>query len=108
MLQINIWTALRELGVGANLQHYNPLVIDDAVRALCLICRRGSWEAHRADAVRRIVAEPDAKESSLATSRRECLSSTDAFPKSEVWGEPCGETCAVLFYARVYSLTICP
>ncbi len=30
MLQINIWTALRELGLGANIQHYNP-VIDEIV-----------------------------------------------------------------------------
>jgi predicted oxidoreductase (fatty acid repression mutant protein) len=33
MLQFAVWTGLREMGVGANLQHYNP-VIDDAVRAL--------------------------------------------------------------------------
>lgn len=33
MLQISVWTALRELGVGATLQHYNP-VIDEAVRQL--------------------------------------------------------------------------
>lgn len=33
MLQISIWTALRELNIGANLQHYNP-VIDDAVKKL--------------------------------------------------------------------------
>lgn len=33
MLQIAIWTALRELGIGANIQHYNP-VIDDAVKKL--------------------------------------------------------------------------
>ncbi len=33
MLQIAVWGALRELGVGANLQHYNP-VIDEAVRDL--------------------------------------------------------------------------
>lgn len=33
MLQINIWSALRELGVGANIQHYNP-VIDEAVREM--------------------------------------------------------------------------
>ena len=33
MLQINIWSALRELGIGANLQHYNP-VIDEKVKAL--------------------------------------------------------------------------
>ncbi|MEA5019354.1 MAG: nitroreductase family protein [Gordonibacter sp.] len=33
MLQISIWSGLRELGIGASLQHYNP-VIDDAVHAL--------------------------------------------------------------------------
>ena len=33
MLQISVWTGLRALGVGANLQHYNP-VIDAAVRKL--------------------------------------------------------------------------
>ena len=33
MLQLSIWSSLRELGIGASLQHYNP-VIDDAVRAL--------------------------------------------------------------------------
>ena len=30
--QINVWNALAEKGIGANLQHYNPL-IDDAVKA---------------------------------------------------------------------------
>ena len=33
MLQLAVWAALRDLGLGANLQHYNP-VIDGAVRAL--------------------------------------------------------------------------
>lgn len=33
MLQLAIWTGLRELNVGASLQHYNP-VIDAAVREL--------------------------------------------------------------------------
>ncbi len=28
---INVWNALAEVGIGANLQHYNP-IIDDAVR----------------------------------------------------------------------------
>jgi len=32
MLQFAIWTALTDLGLGANLQHYNPL-IDDQVKA---------------------------------------------------------------------------
>lgn len=33
MLQLAIWTALRELNVGASLQHYNP-VIDQKVKEL--------------------------------------------------------------------------
>lgn len=33
MLQMTIWTALAEEGIGANVQHYNPL-IDDAVKDL--------------------------------------------------------------------------
>lgn len=33
MLQLSIWSGLRELGIGASLQHYNP-VIDTKVREL--------------------------------------------------------------------------
>ena len=33
MLQLAIWSSLRELGIGASLQHYNP-VIDARVREL--------------------------------------------------------------------------
>lgn len=33
MLQLGIWSGLRELDIGASLQHYNP-VIDETVRAL--------------------------------------------------------------------------
>ena len=33
MLQLSIWTALRELNVGANIQHYNP-IIDKALAEL--------------------------------------------------------------------------
>lgn len=33
MLQFTIWTALRDLGVGASIQHYNP-VIDSVVKQL--------------------------------------------------------------------------
>ncbi len=33
MLQISIWSGLREKGIGASLQHYNP-VIDERVRTL--------------------------------------------------------------------------
>lgn len=58
MLQLAVWSGLRELGVGANLQHYNP-VIDDAVRELT-----GVPESYRLVAqlpFGGIVAEPDAK-----------------------------------------------
>lgn len=33
MLQISLWSGLRELGIGASLQHYNP-VINETVREL--------------------------------------------------------------------------
>lgn len=33
MLQISVWCALRDLGIGANIQHYNP-VIDQALASL--------------------------------------------------------------------------
>ena len=41
MLQYMVWTALAEAGVGASLQHYNPL-IDDAVRQRWQIPK--NWE----------------------------------------------------------------
>lgn len=40
MLQFAIWTALEDMGLGASLQHYNPL-IDDTVRRRWLIEK--SW-----------------------------------------------------------------
>lgn len=33
MLQLSIWTSLRELGIGASVQHYNP-VIDHKIKEL--------------------------------------------------------------------------
>lgn len=33
MLQISIWAVLAELGIGSNLQHYNP-VIDDTIKKM--------------------------------------------------------------------------
>lgn len=33
MLQLSIWSGLKELGIGASLQHYNP-VIDDMVKEM--------------------------------------------------------------------------
>lgn len=41
MLQFAIWTALTDLGLGVNLQHYNPL-IDDEVKQLFQVPQ--SWK----------------------------------------------------------------
>ena len=59
MLQINIWTALRELGIGANLQHYNP-VIDNLVQEMFEVPK--SWKLIAQMPFGGIVAEPDPKE----------------------------------------------
>lgn len=59
MLQISIWTALRDRGVGANIQHYNP-VIDDAVKAFLDL--PASWRLIAQMPFGGIVAEPGAKE----------------------------------------------
>ncbi len=58
MLQISIWTALRDLGIGANLQHYNP-VIDDAVKQMLNL--PNSWKLIAQMPFGGIVAKPDAK-----------------------------------------------
>ncbi len=59
MLQISIWTALRDLGVGANIQHYNP-VIDAAVKKLSDVPENFKLNAQMPFGG--IVAEPDPKE----------------------------------------------
>ncbi|NLJ94622.1 MAG: nitroreductase family protein [Clostridiaceae bacterium] len=59
MLQINIWTALRELGLGANLQHYNP-VIDDKVKEMFDLSEDSVLLAQMVFG--NIVEEPEAKE----------------------------------------------
>ncbi|MGO3081993.1 MAG: nitroreductase family protein [Psychrobacter celer] len=41
MHQYAMWTELRTLGIGANLQHYNPLVDEDAAAAFAI---PDSWE----------------------------------------------------------------
>lgn len=41
MLQFAIWTALTNMGLGANLQHYNPL-IDEKIKALFAV--PDSWK----------------------------------------------------------------
>lgn len=59
MLQFTIWTALRELGIGASLQHYNP-VIDAAVRELFDVPE--DWKLVAEMPFGGIVEEPGAKE----------------------------------------------
>ena len=59
MLQINIWTGLRELGIGANLQHYNP-VIDSLVQEMFEVPK--SWKLIAQMPFGGIVTEPDLKE----------------------------------------------
>ncbi len=58
MLQLAIWTALRDLNIGANLQHYNP-IIDDAVRKMLDL--PDSWVLVGQMPFGGIVAEPEAK-----------------------------------------------
>ena len=41
MLQFAIWTALEDLGLGVNLQHYNPLIDDDIKKVFDL---PDSWD----------------------------------------------------------------
>lgn len=59
MLQFNIWSALRSVGVGASLQHYNP-VIDEAIREVTGAPE--AWELVAQALFGGIAAEPEPKE----------------------------------------------
>ncbi|MFZ2959030.1 MAG: nitroreductase family protein [Candidatus Ozemobacteraceae bacterium] len=59
MLQFVIWTALAEEGIGASLQHYNP-VIDDAVKTEWNL--PDSWKLLAQMPFGKPVAQPDEKE----------------------------------------------
>ena len=59
MLQLAVWTALREKGIGANLQHYNP-VIDERVKALFGV--PASWKLIAQMPFGGIAAQPEPKE----------------------------------------------
>ncbi|MDY3973246.1 nitroreductase family protein [uncultured Veillonella sp.] len=59
MLQISVWEGLREMGVGASLQHYNP-VINEAVQKLFNL--PSNWVLDAQMPFGGIVAEPEAKE----------------------------------------------
>ena len=59
MAQINVWTTLRELGLGASLQHYNP-VIDKMVKEMFDI--PDDWILVSQMVYGNILEEPDKKE----------------------------------------------
>lgn len=59
MLQISVWAALREREIGANLQHYNP-VIDAKVKKLLDLPE--SWVLLAQMPFGGIAAQPDSKE----------------------------------------------
>ncbi len=59
MLQISVWSGLRELGIGASLQHYNP-VIDENVQKLFDLPE--SYRLVAQMPFGGIVEEPEAKE----------------------------------------------
>lgn len=59
MLQISLWAALRERGIGANIQHYDP-VIDEAVRELLDV--PASWALRAQMPFGGIVDRPKPKE----------------------------------------------
>ena len=58
MVQIAVWSALRELGVGATLQHYNP-VIDGAVKKMFAV--PDSWKLIAQMPFGGILEEPEPK-----------------------------------------------
>lgn len=59
MLQLSIWSGLKELGIGASLQHYNP-IIDKMVREMFDIPESYVLKAQMPFGG--IVSSPDAKE----------------------------------------------
>ncbi len=66
MLQLSVWTGLRELNIGGTLQHYNP-IIDDMVREMFDLPK--SWILNAKIPFGGIVSEPDAKEKEDITNR---------------------------------------
>jgi len=59
MLQFAIWSQLEELGLGVNLQHYNPL-IDDEVKAAWGIPQ--SWRLRAEMVYGKKLEEPDSRD----------------------------------------------
>lgn len=68
--QFAVWSALANIGIGASLQHYNPL-IDDAVREAFDIPK--SWKLRAEQPFGNIVAPPTEKEFAPIESRVKAL-----------------------------------
>ncbi len=66
MVQSNLWVGLRELGLGASLQHYNP-VVDEAVKNLS--GADASWRLVAQMPFGAIESEPEPKEKMDITQR---------------------------------------
>lgn len=58
MLQFIVWTALENIGLGASLQHYNPLIDAETAKMFGL---PASWKLLAEMPFGRIVAQPDEK-----------------------------------------------
>ena len=59
MLEFAIWTALEDAGLGASLQHYNPLIDEEVKKTWNL---PGSWKLLAQMPFGNVLAAPDAKE----------------------------------------------
>jgi uncharacterized protein len=66
MLQFTVWTALEELGLGASLQHYNPLIDEEVKRTWNL---PDSWKLMSEMPFGNRLAEPGEKEFSSLDAR---------------------------------------
>ena len=66
MAQVNVWQALAELGVGANLQHYNPLIDAEVKRTWDI---PESWKLVSQMNFGGIAAAPEAQDRKPASER---------------------------------------
>lgn len=66
MLQFAVWTALAQEGLGASLQHYNP-IIDEEVKAVFNV--KGNWKLIAQMPFGKANSEPDAIEHMLIENR---------------------------------------
>ena len=66
MLQFAIWTALAEMGLGVNIQHYNPLINVDIIKAFDV---PDSWELVAQMVFGEKLSEPD-KIDKISTGKR--------------------------------------